>query len=93
VLLPLFVPGRWLAVDDPATTARLTVGAYLVGDPTLEGGVQVPLEQVVRLHDMHVTINESQSILHGVLFSLQLGLKRSWRPIVPEFARHNYLGT
>src|SRR6185503_11938105 len=47
------------------SAARLAVGANQRADPGLEPGVEVALEEVVRLHDVHVAVDEPKSILHG----------------------------
>ena len=73
VLHRLLLLARRLGIDEEvgeAAKAAFREG----GDPVLEGRVQVPLEQVRRLHDVHVAVNESEPLFHWRLLSAARGV-------------------
>jgi len=53
--------------DDDRSPPRPAVGPDLKRDAVLEPRVQVAVEEVHRLHDVHVAIDEPQAVLHRVL--------------------------
>jgi len=67
VLLHLGVPRRGQTVDDDRSPPRPAVGPDLKRDAVLEPRVQIAVEEVHRLHDVHVAIDEPQAVLHRVL--------------------------
>src|SRR5262245_59751770 len=67
VLLHLGVPRGGQTVDDDRPPPRPAVGAHLEQDTVLEPRVQVAIEEVHRLHDVHVAIDELQAVFHPVL--------------------------
>jgi hypothetical protein len=62
------------AVEEPQRPAA-HAGAAAVdaalrgGHPLLEGGVEIVIEQVDRLHDVHVAIDKPMTLFHGMLLS------------------------
>jgi hypothetical protein len=66
-LLHLGVLRRRQTVDHDRAAARPAVGADLEHDAILEARVQIALEEVHRLHDVHVAVDKPQAILHRVL--------------------------
>ena len=67
VLLQLGVLRRREAVDHDRAAPRLAVGPDRRRHAVLEPWIQIPLEQIHRLHDVHVAIHKPQSILHATL--------------------------
>ena len=61
VLLQVVVAGPGQAVDRHLCAARPSGGA---DDPVTELGVEVAVEQIGRLHHMHIAINEPQTVFH-----------------------------
>jgi hypothetical protein len=57
-----------LAITPPASP-RASVGPHRDTDAALERRVQVAIEEVGRLHDVHVGVDEAQSFFHGDLHS------------------------
>src|SRR5206468_1386546 len=81
VLLQVHV-GRRQAVDDGQagrSALRLAVGADRPADPVLELRIQITVEEVRWLHDVHVAVHEPEPVLHGTL--LFIG---SPRPAAPQ---------
>src|SRR5205823_5000990 len=50
------------------------------GDPVLEGGVEIIIEQVDRLHDVHVAIDKPMTLFHDVLLPAFCGRKNTIGP-------------
>src|SRR5207245_1712593 len=44
-----------------------TVGADRDADPVLELRIQIAVEEIRRLHDVHVAVHEPEPVLHGTL--------------------------
>jgi hypothetical protein len=72
ILLEVTVAGGLPIDDDGAARApaRTAVGAHQGADAVLELRIEVPVEEVGRLHDVHVTVDEAQSVFHGVLLGM-----------------------
>ncbi len=67
VLLQLGVHGRRQAVDHDGAPLGATVGAERQADAAPEGRIEIRREEVRRLHDVHVAIDEPEPVLHDVL--------------------------
>jgi len=67
VLLELGVLRRRQTVDDDRTPPRPAVGAHLEVHTVLEPRVQIAVEEVYRLHDVHIAVDEPKAVLHRVL--------------------------
>ena len=71
ILLQIHVRGR-LTVDDDETggsAVRAAVAAHGHADAMLELRVEEAVEEVRGVHDVHVGVDEPESILHGALLS------------------------
>src|SRR4030095_16710739 len=67
VLLHLGVHRGGQAVDDDRAPTGLAVGADHAADAVLEPRIEIAIEQVDRLHDVHVAVNEAKPVFHDVL--------------------------
>src|SRR5215475_10218923 len=74
MLLELGVHGIGLIVDHDRAAARAAISADRQDHAAPELGVQVFLEEIGWLHDVHVAIDESQAILHSVLLEQLVGI-------------------
>src|SRR6185295_16714823 len=72
MLLHVGVAGAGQAVDDRlrrGATLRLAVGADRAEHAVTELRIEVALEEVGRLHDVHVRVHEPESIFHRTLLT------------------------
>src|SRR5262249_4066954 len=67
VLLHLGVHRGGQTVDDDRAPPGLAVGPDHGGDAVFEPLVQVAVEQIDQLHDVHVAVNEAKPVFHDVL--------------------------
>ena len=64
MLLELVIDRGRLTVDHDHAAHRLAVGSDGTRHPVAKRGIQVAIEQIGGFHDVHVTVDESQSIFH-----------------------------
>jgi hypothetical protein len=67
VLLHLRVHGGGQPVDDDGAALGAPVRADRKNHPVAEPRVQVPLEEIGRLHDVHVRVDEPEIVFHHTL--------------------------
>src|SRR5437879_5921409 len=73
VLLDVGVRNRH-AVDDDQTgggaATRASVRSHRDADPVLELWIEIALEEIGRLHDVHIGIDEPKAVFHQILLAL-----------------------